>query len=136
MASEKTDIFCIANEYAIKLFNLYSHEKEIQDSSNNSTRFLVIGKMIEERSTNNKTSIMVNIADTPGSLMKILQPFSDLDINMTRIETRPSRNNHYLHTFFIDFEGWYEDNQTQKLINILEDISEELRVIGSYPVSS
>ena len=56
--------------------------------------------MIEERSSSNKTSIMVNIADTPGSLAKILQPFSDLDINMTRIETRPSRNNQYLHTFY------------------------------------
>ena len=64
MASESSDIFCIANEYAIKLFHLHSHVKDIQDSSNNSTRFLVIGKMIEERSSTNKTSIMVNIADT------------------------------------------------------------------------
>ena len=136
MASHNANIFCIANEYAIKLFNLYSHVKDIQDSSNNSTRFLVIGKMIEERSSSNKTSIMVNIADTPGSLMKILQPFSDLAINMTRIETRPSRNNQYLHTFFIDFEGWYEDSNIQKLLNILEEISDELRIIGSYPVKS
>ena len=79
---------------------------------------------------------MVNISDTPGSLIKILQPFSDLAINMTRIETRPSRNNQYLHTFFIDFEGWYEDSKILELINILEDISEELRIIGSYPVKS
>ena len=136
MASESSDIFCIANEYAIKLFHLHSHVKDIQDSSNNSTRFLVIGKMIEERSSTNKTSIMVNISDTPGSLIKILQPFSDLAINMTRIETRPSRNNQYLHTFFIDFEGWYEDSKILELINILEDISEELRIIGSYPVKS
>jgi len=51
---------------------------------------------------------------------------------MTRIETRPSRNNIYLHTFFIDFEGFYEDEKITKLIEILEDLSEELRVIGSY----
>ena len=42
----------------------------------------------------------------------------------------------YLHTFFIDFEGWYEDSNIQKLLNILEEISDELRIIGSYPVKS
>jgi len=136
LASDSNEIFCIANEYAIKLFNLYSHEKDIQDSATNSTRFLVIGKMIEESSEKNKTSIMINIADTPGSLIKILHPFAELGINMTRIETRPSRNNQYLHTFFIDFEGWFEDSKVQELLINLENISEELRVIGSYPVQS
>ena len=92
--------------------------------------------MIEESSEKNKTSIMINIADTPGSLIKILQPFAELGINMTRIETRPSRNNQYLHTFFIDFEGWFEDSKVQELLINLENISEELRVIGSYPVQS
>ena len=53
---------------------------------------------------------------------------------MTRIETRPSRNNDYLHTFFIDFEGYYEDSNIIELLEILEDMSEELRIIGSYTV--
>ena len=93
---------------------------------------LYISKSLEKKGQNNKTSVKINLKDQPGSLMKILKPFSDLKINMTRIETRPSRNNIYLHTFFIDFEGFYEDEKITKLIEILEDLSEELRIIGSY----
>ena len=133
-AAEDDSIYCIANSYAIELFNLTTHDSEIQDRSDNKTRFLVIGKSLEDKANINKTSVMINIADKPGSLMKILQPFTDLNINMTRIETRPSRNNDYLHTFFIDFEGYYEDSNIIELLEILEDMSEELRIIGSYTV--
>ena len=133
-ATKDKELFCIANAYAIQLFNLHTHQANIQDSNDNKTRFLVIGKSIEERSEHNKTSVMINIADKPGSLMSILKPFTELNINMTRIETRPSRNNQYLHTFFIDFEGYYEDEIVIQLLEKLENMSEELRVIGSYAV--
>ena len=133
-AVEDNEFFCIANSYAIELFKLHTHLENIQDSNDNKTRFLVIGKNIEEKADQNKTSVMINIADEPGSLMSILQPFTELNINMTRIETRPSRNNDYLHTFFIDFEGYYEDEVIIKLLEKLEDMSEELRIIGSYSV--
>ena len=133
-ATKDKELFCIANSYAIQLFNLHTHQANIQDSNDNKTRFLVIGKSIEERSEQNKTSVMINIADKPGSLMSILKPFTELNINMTRIETRPSRNNQYLHTFFIDFEGYYEDEIVIQLLEKLENMSEELRVIGSYAV--
>ena len=133
-AVHDNEFFCIANSYAIELFNLHTHLENIQDSNDNKTRFLVIGKSIEEKADQNKTSVMINIADKPGSLMSILQPFTELNINMTRIETRPSRNNDYLHTFFIDFEGYYEDEIIVKLLEKLEKMSEELRIIGSYSV--
>jgi len=133
-AVHDNEFFCIANSYAIELFNLHTHLENIQDSNDNKTRFLVIGKSIEEKADQNKTSVMINIADKPGSLMSILQPFTELNINMTRIETRPSRNNEYLHTFFIDFEGYYEDEVIIKLLEKLENMSEELRIIGSYSV--
>ena len=133
-AAEDDSVYCIANSYAIELFDLETHKSEIQDRTDNKTRFLVIGKSLEDKSEVNKTSVMINIADKPGSLMKILQPFTDLNINMTRIETRPSRNNDYLHTFFIDFEGYYEDSNIVELLEALEDMSEELRIIGSYTV--
>ena len=133
-AVHDNEFFCIANSYAIELFNLHTHLENIQDSNDNKTRFLVIGKSIEEKADQNKTSVLINIADKPGSLMSILQPFTELNINMTRIETRPSRNNDYLHTFFIDFEGYYEDEIIIKLLEKLEKMSEELRIIGSYSV--
>ena len=133
-ATKDKDLFCIANTYAIELFGLHTHQENIQDSNDNKTRFLVIGKSIEDKSVRNKTSVMINIADKPGSLMSILKPFTELNINMTRIETRPSRNNQYLHTFFIDFEGYYEDEIVIQLLEKLENMSEELRVIGSYAV--
>ena len=134
IAKEDSNIHCIANSHAIDLLKLNIHAENIQDRSDNKTRFLVIGKMVETAGKNNKTSVMININDEPGSLLKILQPFADLNINMTRIETRPSRNNIFHHTFFIDFEGYYEEDIVQKLLEQLELISEELRVIGSYPV--
>ena len=133
-ATKDKELFCIANTYAIELFKLHTHQENIQDSNDNKTRFLVIGKSIEDKSVRNKTSVMINIADKPGSLMSILKPFTELNINMTRIETRPSRNNQYLHTFFIDFEGYYEDAKVIELLEKLENMSEELRVIGSYAV--
>ena len=133
-ATKDKELFCIANTYAIELFSLHTHQENIQDSNDNKTRFLVIGKNIEDKSEQNKTSVMINIADKPGSLMSILKPFTELNINMTRIETRPSRNNQYLHTFFIDFEGYYEDEIVIELLERLENMSEELRVIGSYAV--
>ena len=133
-AVHDNEFFCIANSYAIELFDLHTHLENIQDSNDNKTRFLVIGKSIEEKADQNKTSVMINIADKPGSLMSILQPFTELNINMTRIETRPSRNNDFLHTFFIDFEGYYEDEIIIKLLEKLEKMSEELRIIGSYSV--
>ena len=133
-ATKDKELFCIANSYAIELFDLHTHQENIQDSNDNKTRFLVIGKSIEDKSVCNKTSVMINIADKPGSLMSILKPFTELNINMTRIETRPSRNNQYLHTFFIDFEGYYEDEIVIQLLEKLENMSEELRVIGSYAV--
>ena len=134
IAKEDSNIHCIANSHAIDLLKLNIHAENIQDRSDNKTRFLVIGKMVDTAGKNNKTSVMININDEPGSLLKILQPFADLNINMTRIETRPSRNNIFHHTFFIDFEGYYEEDIVQKLLEQLELISEELRVIGSYPV--
>ena len=90
--------------------------------------------MIENKGKENKTSIMINLSDKPGSLLSILKPFAENDINMTRIETRPSRNNDFQHTFFIDFEGYYEDEIIIKLLEKLEKMSEELRIIGSYSV--
>ena len=92
--------------------------------------------MIEDKGKPNKTSVMINIQDEPGSLMKILKPFAELDVNMTRIETRPSRNNVFLHTFFIDFEGFYEDKNIIKLLDTLEGMSEEIRIIGSYDIEN
>tara|TARA_B100001027_G_scaffold212547_1_gene182041 strand:- start:1017 stop:1850 length:834 start_codon:yes stop_codon:yes gene_type:complete len=132
--SEDNSLFCIAHINAAEIFKLNVHFTNIQDRKNNITRFLVLGKMIEERGLQNKTSIKVNIKDQPGSLIRILMPFDKLHINMTRIETRPSRNNTYHHTFFIDFEGYYEDDNVMKLLEVLEKLCEEISVIGSYEV--
>ena len=76
-ATKDKDLFCIANTYAIELFGLHTHQENIQDSNDNKTRFLVIGKSIEDKSEHNKTSVMINIADKPGSLMSILKPFTE-----------------------------------------------------------
>ena len=72
-AREDSSIYCIANSHAVEIFGLHAHEENIQDRTDNKTRFLVIGKMIEDKGKTNKTSVMINIQDEPGSLMKIQQ---------------------------------------------------------------
>ena len=99
-AKEDSSLYCIANSHAIEIFDLNNHFENIQDRSDNKTRFLGYRQNDRNEGEINKTSLMINIKDQPGSLMKILKPFSELNINMTRIETRPSRNNIFLHTFY------------------------------------
>ena len=81
LAQNDKNIYCIANLYAADLFGLVNHTSDIQDTKNNRTRFLVISKSLEKKGQSNKTSVMINLKDQPGSLMKILKPFSDLKIN-------------------------------------------------------
>ena len=132
-AVHDNEFFCIANSYAIELFNLHTHLENIQDSNDNKTRFLVIGKSIEEKADQNKTSVMINIADKPGSLMSILQPFTELNINMTRIETRPSRGNINSHDFFIDCEGHIKDKKSSLAVKEIVQTGAIVRNFGSYP---
>ncbi|PIU29162.1 MAG: bifunctional chorismate mutase/prephenate dehydratase, partial [Candidatus Hydromicrobium americanum] len=104
--------------------------ENIEDNASNSTRFLVIAK--DKSSTGNKCSIAFKTAHKAGALFRVLRIFSEANINLTRIESRPIRNDPGNYAFLLDFEGSDKDN---KIINALEKVKDEtvmLNILGCY----
>lgn len=122
----------IASELAAKLYGLEIAKKRIEDNINNSTRFLVISKKSSERTGRDKTSIMFSVKDRVGALYDILRPFSQNDINLTKIESRPSRKKVWEYIFFVDLEGHNDDKKVRMALNELKEHTIFLKVLGSY----
>jgi chorismate mutase/prephenate dehydratase len=110
---------------------------EIEDRADNTTRFLVIGRKLLERSGNDKTTLLVSTSSTaaPGALHRLLEPLARNRISMTRIESRPSRRGKWHYVFFIDIEGHVSDPPVARALRSLKARASLFRVIGSYPRS-
>ena len=133
LASKDKESAAIASELAARMYNLRILEKNIEDSSHNITRFLVISKELHPKTGNDKTSIMFSIKDRPGSLYSILLPFKRARINLTKIESRPSKRKVWEYIFFVDMEGHIEDRKVKKAIESLKEGCLYLKILGSYP---
>lgn len=102
-------------------------------SSKNQTRFLVISLHGAQRGRQNKTSLMFALKDKPGALYDALTPFKKYGINLTKIESRPSRRKAWEYVFFIDLQGHQLDERVAKAIAALKKGVTWLKVLGSYP---
>jgi chorismate mutase/prephenate dehydratase len=113
-------------------------EYNIQDFPDNTTRFLIIGREVSEKSNHNKTSIIVSPSNTSdsGSLFKVLKPFSNHNVNLSRIESRPSKMGKWSYVFFIDLEGHISDESLINALSELEKLNIQFKNLGSYPISS
>ena len=123
----------IAGDMACELYDLVKLREKIEDNPDNSTRFLIIGREEVPRSGKDRTSVVVSVRNKPGALHDLLEPFQRQGVDMTRLESRPSRNSNWTYVFFIDFEGHIDD---QPVANVLEELNSqviELKVLGSYP---
>lgn len=120
---------------AARLYGLKPIAKRIEDMQDNFTRFLVIGKTNAQRTGDDKTSLMVSIKDKVGALFSLLYPFEKLGLNLTNIESRPSRKKAWDYYFFIDFMGHVEDPKVIKAIQDIEKSTLTVKVLGSYPRS-
>jgi len=123
----------VASDLAASVYKLKFIEKSIEDYKNNFTRFLVIAKDSPPRTGKDKTSLMLTIKDKPGALFLILRPFAKHKLNLTKIESRPSKRKAWEYIFFVDMEGHFEDKKVEKAI---ADIKKEclfMKVLGSYP---
>ncbi|MGB0473753.1 MAG: prephenate dehydratase [Porticoccaceae bacterium] len=123
----------IAGDMACELYDLEKLHEKIEDNPDNSTRFLIIGREEVPKSGKDRTSVVVSVRNKPGALHDLLEPFQRHGVDMTRLESRPSRNSNWTYVFFIDFEGHIEDQAVSKVLDELNSQVIELKVLGSYP---
>ena len=133
LASKNSKAAAVSSEVAAQIYNLNILVKSIEDSKDNWTRFFVLGHDITNKTGKDKTSIIFTIKDRVNALYNILSEFSKSKINLTKIESRPTKKKVWQYIFFIDFEGHISD---KKVIGTIENIKEHcifLKVLGSYP---
>jgi chorismate mutase/prephenate dehydratase len=133
LASQDDDSAAIASDLAAQVYVLQFVERHIEDNKHNFTRFLVISKEFPGKTGNDKTSIMFSVKDKPGSLYNVLEPFKKAKINLTKIESRPSKRKAWEYIFFVDMEGHSEDKKLRKAIESLKEHCLYLKILGSYP---
>ena len=124
----------IGNSMAAELYTLEILKRDIQDTDNNETRFVVVSKEDHEPTGRDKTSIIFSIyEDKPGALYDVLGIFRKNDINLTKIESRPSKKGLGKYLFFIDYIGHRKDAIFEDIINEIDEKTYFLKILGSYP---
>ena len=116
-----------------ELYDLNVLETSIQDIATNTTRFLVISHKTCPPTGKDRTSVMFSVRDEPGSLHRALEPFEEFEINMSKIESRPSKRRAWEYYFFVDVAGHCEDEALKDVIKQLEKHCSFVKVLGSYP---
>jgi chorismate mutase/prephenate dehydratase len=133
LASEDPGTAGIASELAGGEFGVKVFAKAVQDMTDNFTRFFVIGKNLCNPTGEDKTSIMVSIKDKPGALYRLLQPFDANHVNLSNIESRPSRKKAWDYYFFVDMEGHFSDANVKSALASVEREAGSVKILGSYP---
>jgi chorismate mutase/prephenate dehydratase len=134
LAKKEKNAAAIASLLASKVYGLKVLASGIQDSSHNITRFLVIGKNVAARTGKDKTSLFFSIKDRVGALYEMLLPFRKYGVNLTKIESRPSKKKAWEYYFFVDILGHQDDALIKKALNELERKCSYLKILGSYPI--
>jgi len=132
-AAKQKNTAAIAGLLAAEKYKLPVLELDIQDNAANATRFLVLGRQCSPPTGKDRTSLMVSIADRVGALHHALAVFRRYRINMTKIESRPSKRKAWEYFFFIDCDGHFHDQKVAKAIALLEQECSYVKVLGSYP---
>jgi chorismate mutase/prephenate dehydratase len=125
---------CIASNLAAKVYKLKVVARDIEDSPHNITRFLVISKIDVPGTGRDKTSAMFSIKDRVGALHDLLLPFKKYRINLTKIESRPSKKKAWDYYFFVDLEGHRDEPRVKGALLELENKCTFLKILGSYPI--
>ena len=134
-ARDEKGTAAIAGQTAAEVYGLKVLAAEIEDRTDNTTRFLVLGRKLFTPSGEDRTTLLVSVGhtDAPGALSRLLEPLEKYRISMTRIESRPSHRRKWDYVFFIDFEGHADEPHVAKALADLKKRSSLFRVLGSYP---
>ena len=133
IALEEENSGAIASEVASYTYHLNILARNIQDSGDNFTRFLVVSKREMKPTGKDKTSLIFAVRDEPGALYRALEVFYEKGINLTKIESRPSRRRAWDYVFFVDLEGHAEDRKVQETLGKLKERTQMVKILGSYP---
>ena len=133
IAAETPRSAAMGGALSADLYGLKVLDTSVQDSATNTTRFLVLSETTCPPTGNDRTSIMFSVRNEPGSLYNALKPFNELKINMSKIESRPSKRNDWEYFFFVDALGHGDDELLVKAIEELERHCRFVKILGSYP---
>jgi len=137
-AAKEKGAAAIAGMLAGERYKLNALARSIEDSSDNTTRFLVLGQIDPAPTGKDRTSLVVSAENRPGAVHGLLTPLAEHRVSMTRIESRPLRTRASLweYFFFIDVEGHQKDAAVAKALDGLRQKAPFLKILGSYPVTS
>lgn len=133
MVQSEWNSAAIAGYMAAELYELQIVHERIEDRPDNSTRFLIISRTPVPPSGRDKSSIIVQLRNEPGALYGLLKPFADHQVDMTRLETRPSPNGSWAYVFFIDFAGHISDANVAACLRDVRQFAVAVQELGSYP---
>ena len=133
LAAKEKHSAALAGLLAAEKYHLRVLELDIQDNAANATRFLVLGRQCSPPTGKDRTSLMISISDKVGALHHALAAFRRFRINLTKIESRPSKRKAWEYYFFIDCDGHVQDRKVVKAIAHLEQECSYVKVLGSYP---
>ncbi|MDX1766164.1 MAG: prephenate dehydratase domain-containing protein, partial [Candidatus Saccharimonadales bacterium] len=122
----------IASVAAAKLYEMAVLKEGIETNKQNYTRFIALDAKQSIADNSNKTSVVMEAANTPGSLYRALGVFADKDMNLSKLESRPIIGKAWHYMFYIDFEAGLEEERTNSALKILEEMDNRVQVLGSY----
>ncbi len=135
MLKEKhlTEAAAIASKRAAEIYGMHVLVDDIADNPENYTRFFVLGKEDAAATSKDKTSIIFGAAHKPGSLYNALGEFARREINLTKIESRPTKQTPWEYNFYLDFEGHRTEKRCAEALKALEKYAAFIKILGSYP---
>jgi chorismate mutase/prephenate dehydratase len=128
-----TDSAAIASSRAAELYGMKIMASEIEDNPHNYTRFFILSEEDASPTGNDKTSIVFSLKHRPGALYDCLKEFAASNINLTKLESRPTRHQPWEYNFYMDISGHHQDKEVQTALQKLDELSIFVKVLGSYP---
>lgn len=127
------DSAAIASARAAEIYGMKIVAKEIEDNPHNFTRFFILSREDAMPTGNDKTSIVFSLKHKPGALYDCLKEFAARNINLTKLESRPTRHQPWEYNFYMDISGHHQDKEIQAALQKLDELSIFIKVLGSYP---